>query len=124
MITKKYFIVLTKKINCAIMISVRRKALGGMTMEEYIKYSESDCNDKELEITMVYVPQDERSQGIGRKLVESAIEYARQNNYATVGLYAYQQDKDGPTTEELISWYESLGFESDGDDDSLMTYYL
>lgn len=36
----------------------------------------------------------------------------------------YQQDRDGPTTEELISWYESLGFESDGDDDSLMTYYL
>lgn len=90
-------------------------------MTDYIKYWESDCDEKELEIVKIYVAPENRGNGKGRKLVESAIQYARENGYEKVSLYAYAQEDNGLTTEQLIKWYASMGFESDGDDDSLMT---
>ena len=93
-------------------------------MTDFIKYWPSDCDDKELEITKIYVNPQNRNKGNGRKLVESAISYAKENGFKTVSLYAYAQEEGGLTTEQLINWYSSMGFESDGDDSSLMTYTL
>ena len=93
-------------------------------MENYIKYSVSDCDDKELEITKVFVSPEQRGNGIGKKLVQEAIDYAKEKGYKTVGLYAYPQTKDSLTEEQLINWYSSMGFESDADDSCLMTYYI
>lgn len=93
-------------------------------MKDFIKYWQSDCDEKELEIVKVYVAPENRGKGKGKELVESAIEYARENGYETVGLYAYPQEEGGLTTEQLIQWYSSMGFESDGDDSSLMTLKL
>lgn len=93
-------------------------------MKDFINYWQSDCEEKELEIVNVYVSPENRGNGNGRKLVESAIDYARENGYETVSLYAYAQEEGGLTTEQLINWYSSMGFESDGDDSSLMTYSL
>ena len=93
-------------------------------MENYIKYSVSDCDDKELEVTKVFVSPEQRGNGIGKKLVQEAIDYAKENGFKTVGLYAYPQTKDSLTEEQLINWYSSMGFESDADDSCLMTYYI
>jgi len=90
-------------------------------MGNYIKYSK-DTNDKtELCIDDVYVCTSDRGKGIGRKLVEQAIEYARANGYVTVGLYAEPQSDDGLDGDALIEFYRSCGFVSDGDCDALMT---
>ena len=51
-------------------------------MKDFIKYWQSDCDEKELEITKVYVSPENRGKGKGKKLVESAIDYARENGYA------------------------------------------
>lgn len=93
-------------------------------MKDYIKYWQSDCDEKELEITKVYVSPENRGKGKGRELVKQAIQYAKDNGYETISLYAYAQEEGGLTTEQLVDWYASMGFESDGDDASLMTMVL
>ena len=89
--------------------------------ENYITCS-SDGN--ELVIDMVYVAPEDRGQGIGAELVELAIDYARDNEYETVGLYAEPQSDDGLATDALIAFYESCGFEQDGDCAQLMEYKI
>ena len=92
--------------------------------ESYISYSVDCMNDTELEITDIFVIKEDRGQGKGRELVESAIEYARENGYLTVGLYAEPQTDDGLDGDALIEFYRSCGFESDADSNELMTYTI
>ena len=53
-----------------------------------------------------------------------AIQYARDNKYKTVGLYAEPQSDNGIDGEALIEFYQSLGFESHGYCTELMTLRL
>lgn len=90
-------------------------------MKSYIKYWQSDCDEKELEIVKVYVSPEERGKGKGTELINSAIEYAKHNGYETISLYVCADEEDVMNDEQLINWYSSFGFESDSDDDCLMT---
>ena len=88
----------------------------------YVNYSVSDIDEKELVLEKIFVDENERKQGIGTKLVKHVIQYAKEHDFETVGLYVCS---DGEMNDEqLIEWYSSLGFESDGDDDCLMTYRI
>lgn len=104
----------------------RKNGIGGEPKkgETGIKWSISDMDDDELVIDDIYVKPEDRKKGLGKKLVKSAIEYAREKGFKTVGLYAEPQTNDGMDTGELVEWYRSLGFESDPDVDELMTYEL
>ncbi len=90
----------------------------------YIKVSTDDMNEKELTIDSVFVRPGDRGKGIGRQLVDMAIEYAQNNGYESVGLYAEPQTDDGLDGDALIEFYRSCGFESDSDCNELMTYEL
>ncbi len=90
--------------------------------DSYIRFSQSDMDDNELVIDNVFVQKIERGRGIGRSLVSSVIQYAEENDYATIGLYAEPQSNDGLDGDSLIEFYSSMGFRSDSDDNQLMTY--
>lgn len=90
--------------------------------KSYIKYSEDVMNPSELTIDDIFVSPEERGQGKGRALVAEAIQFAKDNGYKTVGLYAEPQTDDGLDGDALIEFYRSCGFESDGDATELMTY--
>lgn len=90
-------------------------------MKSYIKYWQSDCDEKELEIVKVFVAPEERGKGKGTEFVKSAIAYAKENGFETVSLYVCADEEDVMNDEQLINWYSSFGFESDADDDCLMT---
>lgn len=92
--------------------------------KSFIKYWQSDCDEKELEIVKVYVAPEERHLGKGSALINEAIEYAKNNGFETVSLYVCADEEDVMNDEQLINWYRSFGFESDGDDDCLMTLSL
>jgi ribosomal protein S18 acetylase RimI-like enzyme len=94
-----------------------RKEIG----KSYITYSPEGY---ELTIDMVYVAPENRGQGIGKELVAIAIQYARENEFESVGLYAEPQSDDGLATDALIAFYESCGFEKDGDCAQLMSYTI
>lgn len=90
--------------------------------KSYVEYGTSDCDDNELVLEKVWVDESERNQGIGTKLVKHVIEYGKENGFETIGLYVCS---DGEMSDsQLIDWYSSLGFESDGNCDELMTYTL
>lgn len=86
----------------------------------YVQLSIDDCEDNALVLDMVWVDPVDRGKGIGTKLVQMAIEYARSKDMA-LGLCAEPQE-EGIDKERLIEWYRSLGFESHPDCDALMTY--
>lgn len=93
-------------------------------MKSYIKYWQSDCDETELEIVKVYVSPEERGKGKGTELINSAIEYAKENGFEKVSLYVCADEEEVMNDEQLIKWYSSLGFESDSDDDCLMNLVL
>lgn len=93
-------------------------------MKSYIKYSVSDIDETQLVIDMVYVAPEERRQGKAKELVKSAIKYARDNNFESVGLWAEPQEKDGISKADLISFYEKMGFDRGCDADEDMTYTI
>lgn len=83
-------------------------------------------NENELVLEEVYVNPQDRGQGIGKKLVSMAIEYATKEG-KNLGLYAEPQDDEGSnglSTDALIEFYKNLGFESDADSNQLMTYFV
>ena len=104
----------------------RNNGIGGEPKkgETGIKWSISDMDDDELVIDDIYIKPKDRKKGLGKKLVKSAIEFAKEKGFKTVGLYAEPQTNDGMDSGELVEWYRSLGFESDPDVDELMTYEL
>lgn len=90
----------------------------------YIKLTVDDMEDTELVIDMVEVK--EKRQGTGRKLVEMAIEYAKEEGFKKLTLSAYPQD-DSIEYDDLIDFYRNLGFEieyDDGANGALMYYEL
>lgn len=89
--------------------------------KSYIEFDTDMMDDTALEIEMVYVDPAERGQKKGYRLLNKAIEYARENGYKSVTLCAYPQEDDGITEEALVEYYRAYGFESDGDCDALMT---
>lgn len=91
-------------------------------MQTHINYSQDDMEQSELCINNLFVAFKERGKGKARELVAEAIEYANENNYATVGLYAEPQEDDGLNSSDLVGFYKSCGFVSDGDCSELMTY--
>ena len=93
-------------------------------MKSYIKYRTDEMDDTELEITDLFVGVTERGQGKGKILVAQAVQYAIDNNYNSIGLYAEPQTNDGLVTSALIAFYESCGFDSNGDCSQLMTMNL
>lgn len=90
----------------------------------FIRFSTSDCDESELVIDSVFVAKKDRGQGIGKSLVKEAIEYAKKNEFKTVGLYAEPQADEGLDGEALIEFYASCGFVSDKNDNQLMTYTI
>ena len=92
--------------------------------DSHIEYSQDIMDNTELTIEDILVAKKERGQGIGRELVNRAIEYAEKNGYKTVGLYAEPQTDDGLDGDALIEFYRSCGFVSDGDATELMTYTI
>lgn len=98
-----------------------------MNGTSYIQLDTSPVDETECVIEMVWVDPQDRGQGIGKHLVEMGIDYARAAGYTQVGLYAEPQDDDGSngmSTDALIEFYRSLGFESGESDNQLMSYSL
>ncbi len=81
-------------------------------------------DETEMIIDMVYVKPEKRRQGKGTELIKTAINYAREKGYKTIGLWAEPQEKDGISKSELIAFYEKLGFVRGNDADEDMTYTL
>ena len=92
-----------------------------MTNEKaYIRYMEDDANSKAVTIEDIFIPEEQRRKGKGRKLIEEAIEYARDNNYNAVNLYAEPTD-ESITKDELLEFYRDQGFTSNSDCEELMS---
>lgn len=89
--------------------------------ETRISYSDSGMGDNQLVIDMVYVAPAERRQGKARKLIAEAIQYARDNGFESVGIWAEPQE-DNISKEDLILFYESCGFSRGADYDEDMIY--
>ena len=65
-------------------------------------------------INKVYVPESERGNGLGRKLMLDAIEEIKAAHPGvSIRLWCEAQD-DETDTEKLAGFYESLGFSSTG----------
>jgi len=92
--------------------------------KNYVRYSTSDCDNAELVIDDVYVCPEDRGRGLGKELINFVLDYAREKEYESVGLYAEPQSDDGLDGDALIEFYRSLGFESDSDCNQLMSYKL
>ncbi len=88
--------------------------------KSYAQVSQSDTDDNELVLDIVWVAEDQRGQGIGKQLTQMAIDYAREQN-KKLGLYAEPQDGNGLNQEALVEFYRNMGFESDGDCNELMS---
>lgn len=59
-------------------------------------------------ITELYVPEEDRRNGFARKLMQSAIKYARDEGFKTIRLKA--SDCFGTELNILSKFYESFGF--------------
>ena len=90
----------------------------------FVKFDKDMVAAHELTIENVFVQKNKRSEGIGRDLVERVLNYAKKSNYKTVGLFAEPQTDDGLEVDDLIEFYQSCGFRSDGDCSELMTYTI
>lgn len=83
----------------------------------YIQFSE-ECG--EIIVDKVFVDPSQRGHKIGHKLLEVALDYAREQGM-NLALCA-EPDEDMPK-DVLIEYYEEFGFEQDADCAELMTYY-
>ena len=77
-------------------------------MENYIKYSVSDCDDQELEITKVFVSPEQRGKGFGKKLVQEAIDYAKENGFKAICLTNHLWDE---SVESVGIWHPEQRFD-------------
>ena len=73
-----------------------------------------DFDDGEVILENVYTPEQSRRKGAGKKLVQALQQKAHDLDLPVTG-YLYPQD-DTVTRDELVEFYESLGFEIDGYD--------
>jgi ribosomal protein S18 acetylase RimI-like enzyme len=94
-----------------------RKEIG----KSYIDFSQDDMDESQLCIDMVYVAPEDRGRHLGYTLLDMAKEYARENGYGSMGLYAYSQEEGGISDEALVEYYRDYGFESDADDSAMMS---
>ena len=90
-----------------------------MTEKSYIHYGIDDCDETAITIEDLFVVESDRRKGHGKKMVKEVIEYARDNGFKSVNLYANCTD-NSITNESLIEFYRSCGFDSHGDCDQLM----
>lgn len=72
------------------------------------------CYDGTVEIEEINVPECDRRQGLGTKLLDLAKEYASENN-TTITLIANELD-DSIDHDDLLDFYFSNGFEFHPDD--------
>ena len=86
----------------------------------YLNYSIED-DEVVIDLVEVYTKRT----GTGSELVRELINWARENDYSSIGLCAYPQD-DSITLESLVKFYDKLGFDVDYDDGNevLMSYSL
>lgn len=78
---------------------------------------------KHVVIALVRVDEDSRSEGIGTKLMQAALDQIRADGYETVKLAAHPYD-GYEYMDDLVRFYERLGFEADEEQpcaDVLMT---
>ena len=94
-----------------------------MTDKSYINYYIDDCDDTAITIEDLFIIESDRRKGIGKSMVKEAIEYARDNGFKSVNLYANCTD-NSITNESLIEFYRECGFDSHGDCDELMEYTI
>lgn len=86
----------------------------------YLRYKDSellyqiDQNEDEVILENIYTPEQSRRQGAGKKLVQALLQKAYDLDMPVTG-YLYPQD-DSITREELVEFYENLGFDVDGYD--------
>lgn len=67
-----------------------------------------DIGDKKLHLWMMAVDPSKQNQGIGRKLLNGACEYGKQNGYKLIELLT------SIARAEVVSWYERCGFTRTG----------
>ncbi len=60
---------------------------------------------KAIELQRLYVYEKNKGQGVGRQLLEQALEQARQDKYQAVFVSVWDKN------EEALSFYEKMGFE-------------
>lgn len=68
----------------------------------------NEINENVLEIKNIAVLQSHQKQGVGRALIESAINYAKEHNYIDLIVGTGDQNYD------LFSFYKKMGFEPYG----------
>ena len=73
-----------------------------------------DQNEGEVILENIYTPEQFRRQGAGTKLIQALLQKAYDLDMPVTG-YLYQQD-DSISREELVEFYENLGFDVDGYD--------
>ena len=94
-----------------------------MKDKSYIHYYIDDCDDTALTIEDIFVTESDRRKGLGKKMVKEAIEYARDNNFEKVNLFACSTN-GSISDENLVEFYRECGFYSHGDCDQLMEYSI
>lgn len=77
----------------------------------YIEFKKDICEDNTIEVAMLYVPAEMRGKKIGYKLLAEVEEWAKNNGYTQLSLCAYPQEDNGMTSDDLIEYYRSYGFE-------------
>ena len=68
-----------------------------------------EAGNQVLEIQRIYVLDSHQKLGLGKRMLEKAIEIARQKGYSWIWLGVW---KDNP---KAIAWYQSQGFEAFGE---------
>lgn len=63
-----------------------------------------DVGEKKFHLWLMAVDPSKQSQGIGRKLLNGACEYGRQNGYKLIELLTSTSRVD------VVAWYERCGF--------------
>jgi predicted GNAT family N-acyltransferase len=86
--------------------------------KSYIEFSEEN---EEIVVDKVFVHESQRGEYLGHKLLDIALNHAKSVN---MNLSLYAEPDEDMEIEKLVEYYQDYGFESDGDCDQLMTYYI
>ena len=89
------------------LLKEENKAIGYFKLNEFNAQTDFKQRDN-LEIERIYLRKEEQGRGLGRKMIQKAIDFAKAKNKEKIWLGVWDQNPDA------IAFYERMGFKKVG----------